>query len=654
MFQYLKRKIFRNWVSGDMITDTLTSLAMLKVNMDYGNDYLDYLKPFISQVLYEDRPDPVTDAAICERLRNKFGLEIPGKTVQIILQRLSRSLPLTKNNGVYRITGELSNPKIDVKKAEAARHISSVLFGLIEFSKKTIKPLSTETEAIEAICSYLSNFNIPCLRAYLRGTVIPEVEIDGNMNVNLVSQYVINIQKKSPERFESFMILVQGQMLANSLLCPDLQNAPKTYKGVTFLFDTPIVLHALGLDGYHKQMATVSLIDLLKKLGSNVSVFSHSRDELQRVIIAASDSIDDFSRCSSIAIEAKRSGKSKSDLLLISSDVDEQLSKVGITIIETPRYVVANQIDEKEFSQILEQKVQYSNPRAKECDINSIRCIYVLRNGHTSQYFEKSKAIFVTNNVGIVEAATIYSNKYFNSFVVSAAITDFSLVNMAWLKAPMGASNIPVAEVMAFSYAALQPTKDFLCKYLSEIEKLEESGVSEREHQLLRSTLVIQDELLTLTLGNEEAFTQKNISETLDRVVSEIKSEETEKLGQEQDEHQLTRNKLADTESNIEKIKMNTYWGCSKRAERDSWIIIIIISVALLVGMFFGINISTNNEIIKWLLYICGFLFILVSYINMLTGMPLIKLRERISEKLLNNRLKKKEQDLGIKLDIKL
>ena len=36
-----------------MPTNTLTSLAMLKVNIDQGRDYLDYIRPFIFHVLME-------------------------------------------------------------------------------------------------------------------------------------------------------------------------------------------------------------------------------------------------------------------------------------------------------------------------------------------------------------------------------------------------------------------------------------------------------------------------------------------------------------------------------------------------------------------------------------------------------------------------
>ncbi|HJR46907.1 MAG TPA: hypothetical protein VJ799_02000, partial [Nitrososphaeraceae archaeon] len=77
-------------------TSTLTSLAMLKVEIDHGGDYLNYLKPFISQVLYDKKPELITDSGTSELIREHFGLEIPARTVQIILKRLVKDGALHK------------------------------------------------------------------------------------------------------------------------------------------------------------------------------------------------------------------------------------------------------------------------------------------------------------------------------------------------------------------------------------------------------------------------------------------------------------------------------------------------------------------------------------------------------------------------------
>ena len=98
-------------------------------------------------------------------------------------------------------------------------------------------PLKTEDEATKAICGFLLQFNIPCLRAYLRGTTLPDVKDKRNSDKVLVGQYVIDLQQKNPERFESFLVMLQGHMLANALLCPDLDQVPKTYKSATFYLE---------------------------------------------------------------------------------------------------------------------------------------------------------------------------------------------------------------------------------------------------------------------------------------------------------------------------------------------------------------------------------------------------------------------------------
>ncbi len=267
-----------------MTSATLTSLAMLKVKIDQGQDYLDYMRPFILQVLVDQKPDPVTDRVVTDHIQTQFGLKIPVRTIQIVLKRLSKEVPLKKEMGVYRITGTLPNPGISEAKASAERHIDVVVSGLMEFSNSTAKPISTKDEAVSALSSFLAEFNIPCIRSFLRGTTIPAVGGDHKSDIVLVSEYVFHLRQTSPERFDSFMVMAQGHMLANALLCPDLHSAPKTYQDLTFYFDTPLLIQQLGLEGEQKKSALENLINLLHNLGAKVATFSHSREELEHVI----------------------------------------------------------------------------------------------------------------------------------------------------------------------------------------------------------------------------------------------------------------------------------------------------------------------------------------------------------------------------------
>ena len=632
-----------------MSTTTLTSLAMLKVHVDQGQDYLDYLRPFILQILFDHRPCPVTDVVVCSHIRDDFGLEIPERAVQIILKRLSRKQPLEREHGVYQITGEIQNPGIATQKAEADRHIRAVVSSLTEFSKDTVRPIASDDDAVQAICTFLSKFNIQCLRAYLRGTAIPTIEKHDDALIVLVSKYVLSLQETNPERFESFLVVVEGHMLANALLCPDLRQAPKTYKDVTFYFDTPLLVRLLGLEGDAKRAAVENLIALLHNLGATVATFSQSRDELERVLRGAADHVDSPSGRSAITIEARRAGTTKSDLLLIAGQIDEKFATARIKVVRTPRYSANFQIDEKVFENALTDEVSYHNPRAREDDINSVRSIYVLRQGTSPRNVERSKAVLVTSNSGFAQAAFEYGKNYEESREVSSVITDFSLANMAWLKAPLGAPTIPRTEVMAFSYAALRPSKELLNKYLGEIDKLERQGtISARDHQLLRSNDLAQNELMNLTLGEEDALTEQTVTETLSRIIREIKKEGSEKYQTEQASHRRTLEKLAAECASKKDVQERIFWRCSRRAKQFSWAAAVTVGLVLVGGtVAAGLGVTSPNPAVDWILMA---LFVIATVVGVV-GFSMRQIREKLENWLLTRMIRREAASTGLDLE---
>lgn len=633
-------------------TKTLTSLAMLKVSVDQGKDYLEYLRPFILQVLVDHKPNPVTDTGVRDYLRTQFGLEIPERVVQILLKRISRSHPLKREFGVYRITDAFADPGITARKSEADRHINAVVSSLMEFSKGTAKPISTKDDAVTAICTFLAEFNIPCLRAYLRGTAIPTVEGKHHSHIVLISKYVAHLQRTDPERFESFLVVLQGHMLANALLCPDLQNAPKSYKGVTFYLDTPLLIRRLGLEGDPKRVAVEELNKLLKSLGATVATFSHSRDELDHVLRGASDHIESPSGRGAIVLEARRKGTTKSDLLLLAGQIDDKLADCGIEVIETPQYISSFQIDETAFAKVLEDEVSYFNPRAKDYDVNSVRSIYVLRRNSSPSIVEKCRAVLVSSNSGFARAAYEYGKRHEESREVSSVITDFSLANMAWLKAPMGAPLLPMTEILAFSYAALQPSKELLDKFLSEINKLEERGkITERDHQLLRSSVLAQEELMSLTLGDEAALTEETITETLRRASEEIKKEESEKLTAEEVAHRKTQKELASALAAKKQVQEKLFWRCRRRAKICAWSATVVFFVLLLFGLTAGIfGLRSNNPIWGWTFTVGSGLVFIFTLGNLLLGSTVKSLHQKIKDHCLTWFIRREAEATGLDL----
>ena len=509
--------------------------------------------------------------------------------------------------------------------------------GLQRYSEETINPIDSDEAAVSAICAFLSEFDVTCLRAYLRGTAIPNLDGRHKTDLVLVSDYIRHVQQTAPERFDSFLILVQGHMLANALLCPDLQNAPATYRNVTFFLDTPLLVRRLGLEDKSKEDAISALIDLLVNLGGKVVAFSHSCDELQKVIRGAADNLDTYEGRGAIVFEARKRGTTRSDLLLMADSIEDRLLEVGINVDTTPPYKKDFQIDETLFEQMLDEEVPYRhNPQAKLFDINSVRSIYVLRGDRPVKSVEKARAVFVTSNSAFARAAWNYDRHFEPSQNVSSVITDFSLANTAWLKAPMGAPQIPTTQLMAFSYAALEPSDEFLGKYMAEIDRLERSGeISERNHQLLRSSISAIPEVMHITLGVDSALTKETVTQTLERVSNEIKKEESDRLMSEQQAHQKTRDELDSQITQLSEIRSNIYWKNRKQASIWAWTCSIGLAILLLICLIVGFGLLPTASVPAWILIGSSVILALATLANLLVGATVRRIHERIQGKFL-------------------
>ena len=431
------------------------------------------------------------------------------------------------------------------------------------------------------------------------------------------------------------------------------------------------MIRKLGLEGSAKQNAADELISQLTNLAGKVALFSHSRGELRNAIQVAAANLESPQGRGSIIQEARQAGTSRSDLVLLAETLDEVLSNDRIEIEPTPIYSKNIQIDEAVFEQVLDDKVSYANPRTRELDVNSARSIFVKRGKKNIPSLEKSHAVLVTSNSAFATAAWQYGQEYAPSQAVSTVITDFTLANLAWLKAPLGGLAIPRTQLMAFSYAALQPSRELLGRYLNEIDKLQNEGkFSERELQLLRSSQLVPNELMNLTLGDDELVTEETVTEILERVTGEIKREETDRADElerekftaqlaleEQSERSegLERDRLS-TQQALEtqidqntKIRSNLYWECRKKAK--NWARGISVALAIVLIAIIAVSTLEFDGLRTWIRWpIVGVLTVLTT-INLLYGWTVKGGYHRLEEALRIKFVKGQAKTLGVNLE---
>ncbi len=131
-----------------MNNTTLVSLAMLKVKIDSGNDYLDYFVPFIIDVLGKEKPEKVDETITKNLIKEEFGLVIPERTIQILLKRLKKKSYLKKERGLYFLTKSFPTSQLDCERADAQRRINTVIKDIKLYWEKYEKIL-TEQEIEE-------------------------------------------------------------------------------------------------------------------------------------------------------------------------------------------------------------------------------------------------------------------------------------------------------------------------------------------------------------------------------------------------------------------------------------------------------------------------------------------------------------------------
>jgi hypothetical protein len=503
------------------------SLAMLKVNYDQQQrDYLDYFVPFCHFIVSRIDGKPVSDSDVKMMLESEFGLRIPSHVVRNLLARLAKQGALRKDQGVFYV-----EKKVDVRRFEALRRTAKDTHGeliaaLIRFANEQYSISWTEAEAESALLAFLSRFSLESLRTWRQQTTLPSIDAPPNHAAYLVHAFAAQSHETNRTAFDKLMTVVQGHMLANALLCPDLTKTVQKFRDVTFYLDTPIVLRLLGLEGKARETAASELVEMVRSLGATVAVFDHSDEEVRGVIEGCIRRFSSPEARNAIIREARLSGRTPSDLLLVMETRRSTYDRHRIQVYEAPPYEVFHQIDEMALRGAIQEEIRYYHERALDYDINSIRSIYARRKGVRPRDLDSAIAVFVSSNRSLVMTANSFGRVEEDHSEVGPAISDYALTNVAWLKAPMERPAVPEHEILASCYAFLEPTNNLWDQYLDEVERLRTAGqLSVQHHYLLRNSTVAKKALVQATLGDEEAFEADTVHRVLERVIASVTSE---------------------------------------------------------------------------------------------------------------------------------
>lgn len=534
----------------------VAALAVLKVNWDERRDYIANFTPLIAHCVRESGAAAVSVPEIQDRVWETFGLRIPQGPLKTIVHRASRDGLMDREHNVYRPnTQALQDLSLAAVRESVLRQHAHLVERLRDFAERQLGRSWSEEQAERALLAYVEVLAEPILGATVEGKPIldlPRIEAEGSY---VVSRFVLDLCKHEPEAFEYLETVVKGSMLANVLYFPEAFSGGRPQLGqIDIYLDTPIVLRVLGYTESYYRAPAVELVELLREQGASLKIFDHTLREVEGVLDAAA-AMYRTGRSGDMPGDVVTffvsEGLSASDVQALIASLEERLERNHVEVVPTPPQTTDLAVDENELENRLNREVGYRRREALLRDLDSLTAIYRFRNGEIRRRIERCDAVLVTTNGSVVRTAKGFFSEIHGGRGVPLCIIDARLAAIAWLMNPVQASDLPRKQIIATSYAALNPPESVWRRYLQEIKKLVESGeLDETQVGLLVFSPEARLELMNATDGKVDAFTEGTVSQILDYAKASAQAEVVAELDREK-----ARREEAEEEIAAEKAK---------------------------------------------------------------------------------------------------
>lgn len=624
-----------------MTTSTLTSLAILKVNWDHLDaDYVQNFVPFVAELARISDEDIVSLPAMQRAMRSEFGLRIPQNTLQMIISRaVKRGFFRRESSVIYKVQEACERSTFrQTKDAMTATH-DRVLSGLREYARSFHGKKWSIDDAEAALLNFLADSSLSLLYDIAEGSNSASVA-EGQQFV--VGSYVEQICKKETALLDDLALLARGNLLANAMYLPEPRQLQKKFRRTTVYFDTSFLVFAAGFASPDRAAPCLELINLLAESRAELKCFSDTLNEVQGILDACADRLkkgllrDAYGPTIEYFIET---GKTASDLELMSARLPEKLRRLGIHVVDRPSFDdFQYQVDERAFEEHLDSVIGYTNPRARIHDVDCVSAIARIRAGKESREVEECRAIFVTTNTRLAMATRQFFQPDSRPGSVALAINSYALANLLWLKNPTAAPELPRKLVVAHAYAAIQPPAGLWKKYLAEIARLEESGsVTNEEYFLLRHALSAKAALMDLTNGKEEGFTEGSPKEILDVAMEHVRADLKNELEIERQQRIRTEESLRKNEevSLVQRQKLRTNAASLARLARKC--IFVALAALLVYGVLSTFPWDLPLLPASWRLYLTPVAMVVVGIFsigNLIFGKSLKELANWIEQKI--------------------
>lgn len=575
-----------------MISKTITSLAILKVNWDKARkDYIENFVPFILHLINIKKYDQITINKITVDFEQEYGIKLPYHPAVTILNRARKHGYIKRINNQYiPLKEKIIKEDFTSISLTQQRKINQILNEFISFSESNYKVSISLEKAEEILISYLKDYDLDILFASYENTILPNIKISKS-NKFLFSRFIRETFEKNQTLFDYIVDISIGHILANTILYDEFTRYFGKLSGNKYYLDSNIIFELIGTHGQERKIIYEEFIQNLHEYGIKLHIFRHTYEELMANLNSCLKWIDNSN------FNAQKAGKTLNYFIIngyTSSDIDRFianvpliLNKFKIEIVQKPNYIETkkHQIDEQKLKELLintyKDNDENFNENEKDLiiqnDIDSLSAVYRLREGAKPRLFQDAKHIFVTKNSTLAYVSNLYEKKIADGFTINTCLTDTFIGTLIWLQSPAKIYDINVKKIIADTYAAIQPDTYLIKKYLTEIEKLKgEKNITTEEYYILRSHRAALNLLEEKTLGDPENFTDSTPEEILMAIKSKFEYESDERFKQELARHKQTQLNLDFAKQNLNKFDNNLMKISDKISKFISWFLFCV------------------------------------------------------------------------------
>lgn len=632
----------------------LISYAILSVNYNEKNNFLSNFEPFILEIIKKTNPSQISKDDLKSGLKEEFGLEIPTSIIKIICRNLldkgylfTEKIYDLSDKYIYKPNLEKIDSVNLISKSDKMVKNFTILvesfraYIIKNFDVQENLDLSNE-KLIEMIDFFIKENNV---KLVLDTTFTNKYEKD--YDNYLVASFVQHINEFDTKNYHTFLDIVKGNMLSESLYYNSTGNFSKKFTGSKFFFDTSFIMYAMGYSGPQRQLPCRELLDLLKVNEAELFCFERNITEVIGILTWSKHHLNSGKDSHNTITYFRENGIKEEDIDLIISDLENSIeNQLGMTISPDSDYDhedYSNVIDYNGFLEFLRKNISYNKDISLDNDVEAVGSIMRLRKRKQPTNIEDCGAIFVTTNNMLAKKTKEYFLSQ-NNIGIPPVLTDSVITNLVWLKNPQLYPNLPSLKLIADCLVAINPSDRLWNNYIDKLELLIANNelIDKNKIVTLRYLPEAKKILMDKTMGDENAITEGTANEILMEIekqrLTEIelaKENERQKAQESIIEHKKENENLQNELKDRDSAYLNTLEiirkSSNKKAIKITFFIVILICCLLGLLSFFTLElVKLQNNIQIGISILVTVLFPVLGFISKFTEFDITLIIKKI------------------------